>query len=109
MPTYEYQCAACGNELEAFQSFSEKPLKKCPECGKSKLERLISGGSGLVFKGSGFYETDYKRGTNSEYKKSSDADTSSSKPAAETATSTDKVEKSKPKAKSIKESAPQAS
>ena len=60
MPTYEYQCAACGHELEEFQSMSAKPLRKCPQCGKNKLQRLIGGGAGLIFKGSGFYQTDYR-------------------------------------------------
>ncbi len=61
MPTYEYECSACGHTLEEFQSFSEKPLKKCPQCKKMKLQKLISSGAGIIFKGSGFYETDYKR------------------------------------------------
>ena len=61
MPTYEYECAACGANFEEFQSMSDKPLRKCPKCGKMKLERLIGAGAGIIFKGSGFYETDYKR------------------------------------------------
>ena len=61
MPTYEYECDACGHTLEAFQSMSDKPLRKCPKCGKLKLQRLIGAGAGIIFKGSGFYETDYKR------------------------------------------------
>ena len=61
MPTYQYECSACGHDFEAFQSMMEKKLKKCPECGKLKLHRLIGRGSGIIFKGSGFYETDYKR------------------------------------------------
>jgi putative FmdB family regulatory protein len=61
MPTYEYECAACGHTLEEFQSFSEKPLRKCPRCGKMKLRRMIGAGAGIIFKGSGFYETDYKK------------------------------------------------
>ncbi|MGF1448085.1 MAG: FmdB family zinc ribbon protein [Opitutales bacterium] len=61
MPTYEYQCKSCGHELEAFQSISAAPLKKCPACGKMSLQRLISAGAGIIFKGGGFYETDYKR------------------------------------------------
>ncbi len=61
MPTYEYECRACGHKLEALQSFSEKPLRRCPECKKMKLQRLIGAGSGIIFKGSGFYETDYKK------------------------------------------------
>lgn len=60
MPTYEYQCSACGNKFEAFQSITAKPLKKCPNCGKNSARRLISAGAGVIFKGSGFYETDYR-------------------------------------------------
>ncbi len=61
MPTYEYECSTCGHGFEALQSMTDKKLTKCPECGKSKLQRLIGSGSGMIFKGSGFYETDYKR------------------------------------------------
>ncbi|QDU71172.1 FmdB family zinc ribbon protein [Mucisphaera calidilacus] len=60
MPTYDYQCAACGHEFEEFQSITANPLKKCPSCGKLKLQRLIGTGAGVIFKGSGFYETDYR-------------------------------------------------
>jgi putative FmdB family regulatory protein len=59
MPTYEYECKACGHTFEAFQSMSESPLRVCPQCGK-ELRRLINGGSGIIFKGSGFYVTDKK-------------------------------------------------
>lgn len=61
MPTYEYRCDNCSHEFEEFQYIKEEPLKKCPSCGKNRLRRLISGGAAIVFKGSGFYETDYKR------------------------------------------------
>ncbi len=61
MPTYQYECGACGNGFEILQSMVDKKLKKCPKCGKSKLHRLIGTGSGIIFKGTGFYETDYKR------------------------------------------------
>jgi putative FmdB family regulatory protein len=61
MPTYEYECSKCGHELEAFQSMKDAPLKKCPACGRLTLRRKIGGGAGLIFKGSGFYITDYKR------------------------------------------------
>lgn len=60
MPTYDYRCKACGHELELFQSMSERPKRKCPSCGKSALERLIGAGGGLLFKGSGYYQTDYR-------------------------------------------------
>ncbi len=61
MPTYDYVCQKCDHAFEHFQSMREKHLRKCPACGKPGLERLIGKGSGIVFKGSGFYETDYKR------------------------------------------------
>jgi putative FmdB family regulatory protein len=60
MPTYEYACSKCGHHFEQFQSMRDEPLKKCPKCHKSALKRLIGGGAGLIFKGSGFYITDYK-------------------------------------------------
>src|SRR5947209_13890993 len=60
MPTYEYKCDACGFEFEKFQSMSSAPVKKCPKCGKNKVRRLIGTGAGLIFKGSGFYITDYR-------------------------------------------------
>src|SRR3954454_13831801 len=60
MPTYEYQCTACGHAFEKFQSIKSAPIKKCPNCGKSKAKRLIGMGAGLLFKGSGFYITDYR-------------------------------------------------
>ncbi|NOX38416.1 MAG: zinc ribbon domain-containing protein [Calditrichaeota bacterium] len=60
MPTYEYRCRDCGFEFEEFQSISDAPLNECPSCAGT-LERLISGGVGLIFKGSGFYITDYAR------------------------------------------------
>jgi putative FmdB family regulatory protein len=60
MPTYEYECTKCGHELEVIQSMKDGPLKKCPSCGRLTLRRKISGGGGLIFKGTGFYVTDYK-------------------------------------------------
>lgn len=60
MPTYEYECPKCGHCFEVLQSMSAKPIKTCPNCGK-KTKRLIGAGSGIIFKGSGFYATDYKK------------------------------------------------
>ncbi len=60
MPTYQYECGSCGHAFEILQSMSDNRLKKCPKCKKQKLERLIGTGSGIIFKGSGFYQTDYK-------------------------------------------------
>jgi putative FmdB family regulatory protein len=57
MPTYEYECKSCGHGFEVFQSMSEEPLKDCPKCGK-EVRRVIFGGAGVIFKGSGFYVTD---------------------------------------------------
>jgi len=61
MPTYVYECAACGHRFEEFQSMTAPLLKKCPACSKTKLQRLIGAGAGVIFKGSGFYQTDYKK------------------------------------------------
>ena len=61
MPTYEYECRACEHIFEVFQSMTAQPIRKCPHCGKLRVKRLIGVGAGFIFKGSGFYETDYKR------------------------------------------------
>ena len=71
MPTYDYECDACGHTMELFQNISEDPLNKCPECKKKKLRRLFGTGAAIVFKGSGFYETDYR---SESYKKGAAAD-----------------------------------
>ena len=71
MPTYDYRCDACGHEFELFQQMSASVKKKCPECGKLKLKRLIGTGAGIIFKGGGFYETDYR---SDSYKKDAAAD-----------------------------------
>jgi putative FmdB family regulatory protein len=86
MPTYDYRCEACGHEFDELQSFSEPVLKKCPKCGKLKLRRLIGTGAAVLFKGSGFYETDYR---SDSYKSAAKADAeagtkSESAPAAKT-------------------------
>ena len=77
MPTYDYQCGACGHEFELFQQMSASIKKKCPECGKLKLKRLIGTGAGIIFKGGGFYETDYR---SDSYKKAADADKKAAEP-----------------------------
>ena len=71
MPTYEYECKACNHRFEELQSFSDAPLKKCPACKKKKLQRLIGTGAGIIFKGSGFYQTDYR---SDSYKSAASAD-----------------------------------
>jgi putative FmdB family regulatory protein len=60
MPTYDYLCGGCGHKFEKFQSITRNPLRKCPECKELKLKRLIGSGAGVIFKGTGFYETDYR-------------------------------------------------
>lgn len=61
MPTYQYECDHCAHQFEVMQSMTEKRLTQCPKCQKDTLHRLIGSGAGVIFKGSGFYETDYKR------------------------------------------------
>jgi putative FmdB family regulatory protein len=79
MPTYDYQCQACGHSWELFQSMNDNPVKSCPKCKKRKAKRLLGVGAGLIFKGTGFYETDYKNKSGGEKKEgSSDSDSSSS-------------------------------
>lgn len=77
MPTYEYECEKCGHRFELFQSMKEEPKKRCPQC-KGKLRRLIGTGAGIVFKGSGFYSTDYR---SDAYKSDKKKDSSDAAPA----------------------------
>lgn len=77
MPTYEYACEACKHEFEEMQSFADAPLTKCPKCGKKKLRRLFGTGAAVLFKGSGFYETDYR---SESYKSGEKAEKDASKP-----------------------------
>lgn len=85
MPTYDYKCKACGHTWELFQSMSAKHVKACPECGRKTAERLIGTGAALLFKGSGFYETDYR---SEGYKKSAEADKKGGSESTSTAAST---------------------
>lgn len=80
MPTYEYECNACGHQFEKFQGMCEAPVKKCPVCGKQKAQRMIGSGSGIIFKGSGFYETDYKRKSGGDSTAGKDKPTAPAKP-----------------------------
>ncbi len=97
MPTYEYECRKCGHEFEFFQNITAEPLKKCPKC-RGPLRRKIGSGAGLIFKGSGFYITDYR---SEGYRKAAQADSSTAKAAPDkTAKPAAKPEKAakKPKA-----------
>lgn len=82
MPTYDYRCENCGHEFEEFQSITAKPLTKCPSCGKPKLQRLIGAGGGVIFKGTGFYQTDYR---SDSYKKAAESETKAASDAAKPA------------------------
>ena len=106
MPTYDYHCDACDHDWELFQKITDDPEKKCPACGKKKARRLFGTGAAIMFKGSGFYETDYrsesyKKGADAAKKKSesSDAKTGDSKPEkSKTATKSEtKTGKTEPK------------
>lgn len=92
MPTYEYVCDDCGHEYELFQSMSDGVKRKCPECGKLKLRRLFGTGAAVVFKGSGFYQTDYR---SESYKKAAEKDKKSAEKTSESKSS-DKNAKKKP-------------
>ena len=106
MPTYEYKCSACGHAFEQFQSMSAPPVKKCPQCGKAKVKRLLGTGAGIIFKGSGFYITDYRDASYKEKAKAEAGTTgggdgksdgqAESKPAAEAKPSESKPAESKP-------------
>ena len=102
MPTYDYVCKSCGHELELFQSMKDAPKRKCPECGKNTLERKIGTGAAVLFKGSGFYQTDYR---SESYKKSADADkkpAEAAKPDAPAKTDTPAKKTDSPKAETPK-------
>ncbi len=90
MPTYEYECEKCGNKFEVFQNIKEDPIKKCPKC-KGRVQRLIGAGAGIIFKGSGFYATDYR---SESYKRAAKNDKDSDKITTSSAEkSSDKKEK----------------
>ncbi len=97
MPTYEYRCLSCGYYFEKFQSIHDEPVKTCPKCG-GKVKKLISTGAGLIFKGSGFYITDYKK-NNSSYSNGGNGkkDTSSTEKKTESTASKQTKEKSESK------------
>jgi len=103
MPTYDYSCDACKHEFEVFEPITAQPQKKCPKCKKNKLRRLFGAGGGLIFKGSGFYQTDYRP---ESYKKAAEADkpktesADSSKDTTSTKTETKSSASPKPESKS---------
>ena len=105
MPTYDYQCDACDHTFELFQSITAATERKCPECGKLKLRRLIGPGAAIVFKGSGFYETDYR---SSSYKKGAEAEKKTRSKAKSNGKSTSAKDKSNGSTASKKKSAKNA-
>ena len=96
MPTYEYRCTSCKHEFEKFQRMSDDPVAECPEC-RSAAERRLSGGAGLLFKGSGFYITDYR---SDSYKKAAGSDNGGSGGAKDSGASSSSGSDSKPSTKS---------
>ena len=84
MPTYDYVCKSCDHKWELFQQITANPKRKCPECGKLKAKRVIGPGAGIIFKGSGFYQTDYR---SSAYKKAAKADKTAQKKSQESSES----------------------
>lgn len=98
MPTYEYQCRKCGHKFEKFQSITAAPVKTCPKC-RGRVARLVSGGAGIIFKGTGFYQTDYKNA------KSPGTSAASSEKSAESKSAESKPAESKPAAGAEKKGA----
>jgi len=96
MPTYEYECDACGHRFEEFQQITDKPLRTCPNCKRRKLRRLIGAGAAVLFKGKGFYQTDYR---SKDYTEKAKADKPSS---ASASSSGEKAKKSESKESSKK-------
>lgn len=96
MPTYDYKCQNCDYEFEAFQSITAKHLRKCPQCGRLKLIRLIGTGAGVIFKGSGFYETDYR---SDGYKQAAKKDTEPKAGSDKKQSKSDSTDKTKSKSK----------
>jgi putative FmdB family regulatory protein len=99
MPTYDYQCEACGHRFEKFQSIKAPPIRRCPSCGKNQVKRLLSTGAGIIFRGSGFYITDYR---DPSYHEKAKADTGG----ASTSSSDKSADAPKPAATDAKPAAP---
>ena len=106
MPTYDYECNACGHSFELFQGINDSLKRKCPECGKLKLRRLFGAGAAVMFKGSGFYETDYRSDSYKQAaaadKKAAEGSSSSSDSKKATSSSSDKSSGSSAKSKTDK-------
>ena len=102
MPTYEYRCSKCSFEFEEFQPISAKPIRKCPQCGLRAVHRLISAGAGIIFRGSGFYETDYR---SESYKTAARKESDTGKPASEKSTLASTDGQTKPTAAKVLSSA----
>jgi putative FmdB family regulatory protein len=94
MPTYDYECKKCGHAFEEFQSITANHLRKCPVCKKNSLQRLIGAGAGVIFKGAGFYATDYR---SKEYKEKAKAETAAPSPSKSSDTKKDKPKKAESK------------
>jgi putative FmdB family regulatory protein len=108
MPTYEYKCDACGYAFERFQPITSDPIKRCPECKKAKVRRLIGTGAGMIFKGSGFYITDYRSESyNNAAKADSGAAPAESKSESKTEAKTGGEQKSESKPAESKPAAPE--
>jgi putative FmdB family regulatory protein len=105
MPTYEYRCEACGHQFEHFQSISSPRLEVCPKCSKKKLNRLIGTGAGIIFKGSGFYATDYRSDSYNKAKAADHGGSASSSSTSSASKSSSEAAKSKSKSDSKKPTA----
>ncbi|MHC4721712.1 MAG: FmdB family zinc ribbon protein [Planctomycetota bacterium] len=97
MPTYDYLCDNCAHGFEKFQSITARQMRKCPECGKNQLKRLIGTGAGIIFKGSGFYETDYRSEDYKEARKKEEKSATEAKDKKDTKTKTEAKSQTKPK------------
>lgn len=98
MPTYEYECGNCNEHVEYFQSMTESPKRKCPKCGRLKLKRLLGTGAGIIFKGSGFYCTDYRSDSYQQSAKKEKSDSTSSSSSDSSSSKSDAKESGKSKA-----------